>query len=71
LNGASLEGGLRDKIWEEYVMNVTYLSNIITTNLSLKFPFELLYGKRHTLLNNLKMFCEVGVVATKERYRPS
>jgi hypothetical protein len=31
LNGADLEGELRDKIWAECVMNVTYLSNIIST----------------------------------------
>jgi transposase InsO family protein len=32
LNGAGLEGELRDKIWAECVMNVTYLSNIISRN---------------------------------------
>jgi transposase InsO family protein len=31
LNGANLEGELREKIWAECVMNVTYLSNIIST----------------------------------------
>jgi hypothetical protein len=35
LNGVGLEGELRDKIWAECVMNVTYLSNVISTNLAL------------------------------------
>jgi hypothetical protein len=46
LNGAGLEGELRDKIWAECVMNVTHLSNIISTKSSLKSPFELLYGEK-------------------------
>jgi hypothetical protein len=41
LNGAGLEGELRDKIWAECVMNVSYLSNIISTKSSFKSPFEL------------------------------
>jgi hypothetical protein len=32
LNGAGLEGELRDKIWAECVVNDTYLSKIISTN---------------------------------------
>jgi hypothetical protein len=41
LNVAGLEGELRDKIWAECVMNVTYLSNITSTKSSFKSPFEL------------------------------
>jgi hypothetical protein len=48
-------------------MNVTYLSNIISTKSSLNCPFELVYGERLTLHNNLKMFGEVGVVTAKEK----
>jgi hypothetical protein len=66
LNGAGLEGELRDKIWAECVMNVTYLSNIMSTKSSFKSQFEFLYGKKPILHNNLKMFGEVGVVTTKE-----
>jgi hypothetical protein len=40
LNGAGLEDELRDKIWAECVMNVTHLSNIISTKSSFKSPFE-------------------------------
>jgi hypothetical protein len=65
LNGTNLEGELRDKILVECVMNVAYLFNIISTNSSLKSPFELLYGEKPTLHNNLKIFGEVGVVTTK------
>jgi hypothetical protein len=36
LNGANLEGKLRDNIWAECVMNVTYSSIIISTISSLK-----------------------------------
>jgi hypothetical protein len=67
LNGAGLEGELRDKIWAECVMNVNYLSNIMSTKLSFKSPFELLYGEKPILHDNLKMFVEVGVVTTKEK----
>jgi hypothetical protein len=45
LNGAGLEGELRDKIWAKCVMNVTHLSNTISTKLSFKSPFALLYGE--------------------------
>jgi hypothetical protein len=67
LNGANSEGELRDKIWAECVMNVTYFSNIISTKSSLKSPFELLYGERPKLQYNLKIFCENVVVKTKEK----
>jgi hypothetical protein len=67
LNGAGLEGELRDKIWAECVMNVTYSSNIISTKSSFKSPFELFYGEKPKLHDNLNMFGEVGVVITKER----
>jgi hypothetical protein len=67
LNLVDLGGELRNKIWAECMMNVTYLSNIISTKLSSKSPFELLYGEKPKLHNNLKMFGEVGVVTTKER----
>jgi hypothetical protein len=67
LNVAYLEGELRDKIWAACVMNVTHLFNIISTKLSFKSPFELLYGEKPILHNNLKTFGEVGVVTTKER----
>jgi hypothetical protein len=67
LNGAGLEGELRDRIWAECVMNVTYLSNIISKKSSFESPFELLYGEKPKLQDNLKMFIEVGVVTTKER----
>jgi hypothetical protein len=35
--------------------------------LSFKNPFELLYGEKPKLHDNLKMFGEVGVVTTKEK----
>jgi hypothetical protein len=54
LNGAVLEGELRDKIWEECVMNVTYLSNIISTKSSFKSSFELLYGENQNYTIILK-----------------
>jgi hypothetical protein len=61
-----IEGELRDKIWAEYVIIVTYLSNIIPIKSSLKCPFEFLYVKRPTLHVNLNIFDEIGVVTTKE-----
>jgi hypothetical protein len=48
-------------------MNVTYLSKIVPSKSILKQLFELLYGWRPTLYNNLKIFGKLGVVTTKER----
>jgi hypothetical protein len=67
LNGAGLEGELRDKIWVECVMSVTYLPNIMSTKSSFESPFELLHDEKPKLHDNLKMFGEVGVATTKER----
>jgi hypothetical protein len=67
LNGAGLEGELKHKIWVECVINVTYLSDIISAKSILKCIFESLYGERPTLHDNLKMFGEVGVVTTRDR----
>jgi hypothetical protein len=67
LNGADLEGELRDKIGAEFLLNVTYFSDIISTKISFKSPFELLYGEKPTLHNNFKIFGEVRVVTTKEK----
>jgi transposase InsO family protein len=67
LNGANLEDELRDKIWAECVMIVTYLSKIISTKSNLKSPFELLYGEKSILHDNLKIFGEVRVVTTKDK----
>jgi hypothetical protein len=67
LNGANLEGKLRNKIWAECAMNVIYLSNIILTKSNLKSPFEFFYCEKPTLHDNLKIFWEVGVVTTKDK----
>jgi hypothetical protein len=67
LNGTGLEGELRDKIWAECVMNVTYLSNIMSTKSSFKSPFEFLYDEKAKSHDNLKMFGEVGVVTANEK----
>jgi hypothetical protein len=66
-NGANLESELRDKIWAERVMNVTYLSNIISTKSNLKSPFELLYCEKPSLHDDHKIFSEVGVITKKDK----
>jgi hypothetical protein len=48
-------------------MNVTYLSNVILTKSNFKSLFELLYGEKPTIHNNLKIFVEAGVVTTKDK----
>jgi hypothetical protein len=53
LNGAGLEDELRDKIWVECVMNVMYLSKIISTKSSFKSPFESSFSSRKTKLEKL------------------
>jgi hypothetical protein len=65
-NGAGLEGESRDKIWEECVVNVAYLSNIISIKSSLKWPIELLFGEWSMLYTNIKTFGNVRVVTTKK-----
>jgi transposase InsO family protein len=67
LNEDGLEGELRDKIWAACVMNVTYLSNIMSTKSSFKSQFELFYGEKTKLHDNLKMLGEVGVITTKDK----
>jgi hypothetical protein len=67
LNEDNLEGELKDKIWAECVMFVTYLTSIISTKSNLKSPFELLFGEKPTLHDNLKIFGEVGAVTTKDK----
>jgi hypothetical protein len=67
LNGADFGGELGDKIWAECVMNVTYLSNIISTKSSLISPFELLHVENPKLHNNLKIFGKVGVLTAKDK----
>jgi hypothetical protein len=44
LNCAGLKDELRNKIWAESELTVTYLSNIMSTKHELKSPYELLYG---------------------------
>jgi hypothetical protein len=39
-NGAGLGVELRDNIWKECVMNVTFVSNIISTKSSLKLEIS-------------------------------
>jgi hypothetical protein len=51
LNGAGLEGELRDKIWAECVMNVTYSFNIISKNRVLKahLNFYMVRNQNYTI----------------------
>jgi hypothetical protein len=45
----------------------SFLLNVITTKSTLKSPFELLYGIKPVLHDELKIFGEVGVVTTKDK----
>jgi hypothetical protein len=67
LNGAGLQGQSRERIWAECVMSATYLSNVISTKLSLKIPFKSIHGTRPILHTSLKIFGEVEVVTTKDK----
>jgi hypothetical protein len=59
LNGAVLEGELRDKIWAECVMNAIYLSNVISTKSSFKCPFDLLYVEKQHFTIILKYLAKL------------
>jgi hypothetical protein len=67
LNCAGLKDELRNKIWVESAVTVTYLSNIMSTKHQLKSPYELLFGSKPVLNSRLKMFGEVGVVTMKDK----
>jgi hypothetical protein len=67
LNCAGLKDELRNKIWAESAVKVTYLSNVMSTKYELKSPYELLFGAMPVLNSRLKMFGEVGVVTTKDK----
>jgi hypothetical protein len=62
-----VENELRNKIWAESAMTVTYLSSVMSTKHEVKSPYELLYGTKPVLNSRLKMFGEVGVVTTKDK----
>jgi hypothetical protein len=47
-------------------MNVIYSSNIISKKSNVKSPFELLYGEKPILPDNLKILGKVRVVTTKD-----
>jgi hypothetical protein len=67
LNCAGLKDELRNKIWAESAMTVTYLSNVMSTKSELNSPYKLLFGSTPVLNSRLKMFGEVGVVTTKDK----
>jgi hypothetical protein len=51
LNGANMEGELRDNIREEFVMNVTYLSNIISTKSNANLSCYMVKSQRYTIIS--------------------
>jgi hypothetical protein len=66
LNGANLEGELRDKILAKCVMLLIYPTSS-QQNQILKAHLSYHMLKNPTLHNNLKVFGEVGVVTTKDK----
>jgi hypothetical protein len=56
LNCAGLKDELRNEIWAESAMTVTYLSSTMSTKYELKCPYELLFGSKPVLNSRLKMF---------------
>jgi hypothetical protein len=69
LNGAGLKDKIRSKIWAEFVVTTTYLSNLISTKSGNKCPYELLFGCKPKLNLSLKSFGEIGVVTTKDKFQ--
>ena len=66
LNGAGLNNHIRNGVWAECAMTVTYLSNIMTTKASDKCPYQVLFGCKPKINSCLKVFGEIGVVTTKQ-----
>jgi hypothetical protein len=62
LNGAGLQGQLRDKVLAECVMTAIELSS---RRLNFKSPFKLLPGVGLILHTSLKIFGEIVVATTK------
>ena len=66
LNCAGLKDHLRNGVWAECAMTVTFLSNIISIKSDEKCPYQLLFGAKPKLPSALKAFGEIGVVTTKD-----
>ena len=66
LNFAGLKDHLRNGVWAECAMTVTFLSNIISIKSDEQRPYHLLFGTKPKLPSLLKDFGEIGVVSTKD-----
>jgi len=67
LNGAGLKDEVRTGIWAECASTATHYSNILVTRGSSASPYELLYKKKPSCINELRTFGEMGVVADRKK----
>lgn len=64
MNGAGIYDELRKTIWAECSITATLLHNIIIKNNNNKSPYELFYNQKCKILNELRVFGEMGIVKT-------
>ena len=67
LNGAGLKDEVRTGIWAECASTATHYSNILVTRGNAASPYELLYKKKPSCINELRTFGEMGVVADRKK----
>jgi hypothetical protein len=60
LNDSGVPKEIRNKLWAECALTATELCNI-TSRRDIGSPYELFYGKKGKIENNLRIFGEVGV----------
>ena len=63
-NGEGIFDFLRKKLWAECERTSTMLHNIFTTSNNEKSPYEKFYGHKWKIINELRVFGEIGIVKT-------
>ena len=62
LNESTLDSKNKGKLWGECAFCVTNLENICVDEPNKKSPYEIFYGRKCKIVNDLRKFGEIGVV---------
>ena len=62
LNESTLDSKNKGKLWGECAFCVTNLENICVDEPNKKSPYEIFYGRKCNIVNELRKFGEIGVV---------
>ena len=69
LNGAGLKNQIRNGVWAECAMTVTYLSNIMTTKASDKCPYQVLFGCKPKINSCLKVLVRLELLQQSKTFK--